>query len=84
MLQGQDYTTASGVLVTGGAVGYTDPGDWVKYKINVPASGTYPLLISYATNQDDAELELLTGEDGVTVTAPTYALTKTGDGPIGK
>ncbi|OME00095.1 hypothetical protein BSK54_17870 [Paenibacillus odorifer] len=78
VLQGQDYTTASGVLVTGGAVGYTDPGDWVKYKINVPASGTYPLLISYATNQDDAELELLTGEDGVTVTAATYALTKTG------
>ena len=33
-------------------VGWTAPGEWTKYTVNVNASGTYKLGIMYTSNQD--------------------------------
>ncbi|NUU60771.1 glycoside hydrolase family 3 N-terminal domain-containing protein [Paenibacillus agri] len=78
ILPAADFTGSSGVLVKDGTVGYTDNGDWMKYKVNVPEAGSYPLLLSYATANNGAGFELLAGEGDSTVTAATYGLQGTG------
>jgi N-acetylneuraminic acid mutarotase len=51
--QGGQFRTGEGVdIVTGGsnyAVGYTRPGEWIEYTINVAASGTYQFDASVAS-----------------------------------
>jgi hypothetical protein len=43
-------------------VGWTAPGEWVKYTVNVEKSGTYQLSVMYTSNQD-GKIEVSTDDD---------------------
>jgi uncharacterized delta-60 repeat protein len=64
-IQAEDYTAMSGVLteptadVGGGLnVGWQDMGDWMEYRINVPAAGTYPIRMRLASEYAQQQFEI--------------------------
>jgi hypothetical protein len=46
-------------------VGWTEPGEWIKYTVNVKEAGKYTIGLMYTCN-GDGEIEIVTGDNKTT------------------
>lgn len=64
---GVDIETCSDTRSNGYSVGYTKPGEWMKYTINVEKEGAYTIMIRYASSNATTLLNFEL--DGVAITS---------------
>ncbi len=72
-IEAENYNSMDGILleqtqdVSGFAnVGYIEGGDWLEYKINVPASNSYPLYFRVASTATSSLKVIVDGNDVLT------------------
>ncbi|WNJ17533.1 carbohydrate-binding protein [Pontibacter sp. G13] len=73
LIEAENYCDMNGVQTetttdAGGGqnIGYLDPGDWVRYQVDVPSSGNYTVEFRVASNQSSGQFELKTGSTTLT------------------
>lgn len=81
-LEAENYCGALGIQtettsdVGGGSnVGFVDPGDYLDYRIDVPASGDYNVLLRLASGDENATNKTLELQAGSTTVPVTYNTT---------
>ena len=76
-IEAEDYANMLGIDTEGCSegtlnVGWTDPGDWMDYSVNVTSAGTYNVEFRVAATSDAAEFQLLDQSGNVlTTVTPT-------------
>lgn len=56
--------TKTDVDVVNGRVGWTEVGEWLKYKVNIGKSGVYSIVLPYATGMQNQKIALKNDETG--------------------
>jgi hypothetical protein len=59
-------------------VGWTEPGEWIKYSVNVKESGTYTIGLMYTSNGDGG-IEIVTDDSVSTGMMPVMSTHKDAD-----
>lgn len=58
LLEAGDYADAYGVLTQGSSIVSADNGDWVRYEVNAPVSGSYGITYQYAAPSEGGNITL--------------------------
>jgi CubicO group peptidase (beta-lactamase class C family) len=74
-IQAEDFCTVYGIQTEdsrdeggGQSIGWVDPGDWMEYKVNVPAAGDYRLTYRVASEYSTGQVQLRLGPDVLATT----------------
>ncbi len=72
-IQAENYCAMSGIGIseakdTGGGkrIGWTDPGNWMDYKVNVENTGTYSVALRIASFKGNGQIQILSGTSVLT------------------
>ena len=61
-IEAEAFTNANGIVIENGAVGYTDAGDFIEYKVNAAEAGEYALNLRVASENISPEFEVYSND----------------------
>lgn len=59
----EDFVDIDNIGANGFAVGWTAPGEWMDYTVNVETAGHYDLTVFYASSKNTASIQLTSTDD---------------------